>query len=82
MLTLFLVDNLDSSQTIEVTGDEAHHAIKVLRINLGEEILISDGNGNWVRAAVEKIEKKSFSFKCFFNFNNIYANKIIRLFFK
>ena len=63
MLTLFLVDNLDSSQTIEVTGDEAHHAIKVLRINLGEEILISDGNGNWVRAAVEKIEKKSFSAK-------------------
>jgi 16S rRNA (uracil1498-N3)-methyltransferase len=63
MLTLFLVDNLDSSQIIEVTGDEAHHAIKVLRINLGEEILISDGNGNWVRAAVEKIEKKSFSAK-------------------
>ena len=63
MLTLFLVDKLDSSQIIEVTGDEAHHAIKVLRINLGEEILVSDGNGNWVRAAVEKIEKKSFSAK-------------------
>ena len=63
MLTLFLVDKLDSSQTIEVTGDEAHHAIKVLRINLGEEILVSDGNGNWVRAVVESIEKKSFSAK-------------------
>jgi 16S rRNA (uracil1498-N3)-methyltransferase len=55
MLTLFLVDNLDSSQIIEVTGDEAHHAIKVLRINLDEEILISDGTGNWARAKVEAL---------------------------
>ena len=63
MLTLFLVDKLADSQTIEVSGDEAHHAIKVLRINPGEQILLTDGNGNWARAAVENIEKKSFSAK-------------------
>ena len=61
MLTLFLVDKLDDSNLIEVSGDEAHHAIKVLRINVGEEILISDGAGNWVRASVENIEKKTFT---------------------
>ena len=63
MLTLFLVDKLESSQSIEVAGDEAHHAIKVLRIKLGEEILVSDGAGNWVRAVVENIEKKTFMAK-------------------
>ena len=63
MLTLFLVDKLEDSNLIEVSGDEAHHAIKVLRINIGEEILISDGAGNWVRASVENIEKKTFAAK-------------------
>ena len=63
MLTLFLVDKLDDSNLIAVSGDEAHHAIKVLRINVGEEILISDGAGNWVRASVENIEKKTFTAK-------------------
>jgi 16S rRNA (uracil1498-N3)-methyltransferase len=63
MLTLFLVDKLEDSNLIEVAGDEAHHAIKVLRTSVGEEILISDGAGNWVRACVENIEKKSFTAK-------------------
>ena len=61
MLTLFLVDKLEDSNLIEVQGDEAHHAIKVLRIKLGEEILITDGAGNWVRSSVESIDKKVFS---------------------
>ena len=63
MLTLFLVEKIEESNLIEVQGDEAHHAIKVLRIKLGEEILISDGAGNWVRASVEYIEKKTFTAK-------------------
>jgi 16S rRNA (uracil1498-N3)-methyltransferase len=56
-----LVDKLEDSNLIEVVGDEAHHAIKVLRITVGEEILVSDGAGNWVRASVENIEKKTFT---------------------
>ena len=63
MLTLFLIDKLEDSNLIEIAGDEAHHAIKVLRTTVGEEILISDGAGNWVRASVENIEKKTFSAK-------------------
>ena len=63
MLTLFLVEKLEDSNIIEVAGDEAHHAIKVLRIKLGEEILITDGAGNWVRSSVESINKKVFSAK-------------------
>jgi 16S rRNA (uracil1498-N3)-methyltransferase len=63
MLTLFLIDKLEDSNLIEIAGDEAHHAIKVLRITVGEEILISDGAGDWVRASVENIEKKTFTAK-------------------
>ncbi len=61
MLTLFLIEKLPDSALIEIDGDEAHHAIKVLRLNVGEEILISDGAGTWARVKVENIEKKSFT---------------------
>ena len=63
MLTLFLVDKLEDSNLIEIAGYEAHHAINVMRISVREDILISDGAGNWVRASVENIEKKSFTAK-------------------
>ena len=63
MLTLFLVEELSNSDVIEVDGDEAHHAIKVLRTEISEQILISDGKGVWVRAEVVEIGKKSFSAK-------------------
>jgi len=61
MLTLFLVEKLPDSATFEIDGDEAHHAIKVLRLNIGEEILVSDGAGAWARVKVGNIEKKSFT---------------------
>ena len=61
MLTLFFVPSLGTDTTIEVTGDEAHHAIKVLRVLLGEEILLADGGGAWVRGSIEAIGKKSFT---------------------
>lgn len=63
MLTLFLVEKISDNEVIEVKGDEAHHAIKVLRINQDEEVLISDGAGNWVRAKVKNITKNSFTAK-------------------
>ena len=41
-------------------GDEAHHAIKVLRVEIGEEIMLADGSGAWVRGSVTSIDKKKF----------------------
>ena len=43
-----------------VDGDEAHHAIKVLRVEINEEIMLADGSGAWVRGSVASIDKKSF----------------------
>lgn len=61
MLTLFFVSDLGIGNSIEVTGDEAHHAIKVLRVEIGEEILLADGSGAWARGRVDAIAKKSFT---------------------
>lgn len=60
MLNLFFVPSIGTDTTLEVTGEEAHHAIKVLRVALGEELLLADGGGAWVRGSIESIGKKSF----------------------
>lgn len=59
MLTLFFVPSFGSSDLIEVGGDEAHHAIKVLRTSVGDEILLADGSGAWVRGRVSHVGKQS-----------------------
>ncbi len=63
MLTLFFLPDLGVDNTINVEGDEAHHAIKVMRLKSGEEILLADGSGAWARVSVDEIAKKSFTTK-------------------
>ena len=31
--------------TVEVTGDEAHHAVAVRRLRVGESVVLTDGRG-------------------------------------
>ena len=57
---LFFVEELSDQSRIVVEGSEAHHAISVLRIESGEEVLLSDGKGNWVLGAVGDITRKKF----------------------
>ena len=56
MLQLFFVEDVKHP---ELTGDNAHHADRVLRMTAGEELLVSDGNGAWARCAITSISKKS-----------------------
>lgn len=58
MLQLFFVDDVNH---LSLTGDNAHHADRVLRMNVGEELLISDGSGNWARCAINSITKKEIN---------------------
>ncbi len=52
----FLSPTQDLQQNIVILkNDEAHHAIKVRRTNIGEVIFITDGNGLVVEAQVTKI---------------------------
>lgn len=65
MLTLFFVEDLPTTvgSHYEFDSEDAHHAIKVLRISVGEIFNLSDGNGAWSRVCVEGVNKKSMSVK-------------------
>ena len=56
MLQLFFVEDINSP---ELTGDNAHHAERVLRMSVGEELLVSDGKGNWARCEITSAAKKN-----------------------
>ena len=58
MLQLFFVSDLEHP---ELSGDDVHHASRVLRMNVGEEILVSDGNGSWARCSITSINKSQVS---------------------
>lgn len=45
---------------VEVTGDEAHHAVAVRRLAVGERVLLTDGSGTAVSGPVTATGKKIF----------------------
>lgn len=59
MLSLFFVDQLGSGATQDLTGDEGHHAVSVMRLAVGEQIKIADGEGNWVSGTITEVGKKN-----------------------
>lgn len=65
MLTLFFVDDLPTTvgSSYEFDSEDAHHAIKVLRIAAGEIFNLSDGKGSWSRVSVTNVNKKSMMLK-------------------
>ena len=46
---------------VEVTGDEAHHAVAVRRLAVGESVVLTDGAGVSVTGSVETTGKRGFS---------------------
>jgi 16S rRNA (uracil1498-N3)-methyltransferase len=54
MLTLFFVPDLPSQvgASYSFNSEDANHAIKVLRIEVGEIFRVSDGNGGWANVQV------------------------------
>jgi 16S rRNA (uracil1498-N3)-methyltransferase len=53
----------ESLTSVELTGDEAHHAVKVKRTQVGEVIEICDGHGIRVSGTVTEVGKKSLVLK-------------------
>jgi 16S rRNA (uracil1498-N3)-methyltransferase len=47
----------------EFNNDDAHHAIKVLRLSAGERFNLGDGKGAWSRVVIENVNKKSMTVK-------------------
>ena len=52
---------LRSGSSIELTGDEFHHAVRVHRSRAGEEIEVFDGKGHAFLGRIESIAKSSAS---------------------
>lgn len=50
-----------SKSRIELTGQEASHASKVLRKGKGEEILLTDGRGRRFRGMIDSVSKNNVS---------------------
>ncbi|QBE47423.1 RsmE family RNA methyltransferase [Leucobacter triazinivorans] len=46
---------------VEVTGDEARHAVRVSRLRTGERILVGDGAGLLGEGPVEEVAKDRFA---------------------
>lgn len=58
---LFIKTDLVAASPIELTGEEAKHAITVRRLRLGEAIAVSNGRGLKVRGTVLAIQKNSLT---------------------
>jgi 16S rRNA (uracil1498-N3)-methyltransferase len=41
--------------------DEAHHALRVVRIKVGDEIAVVDGEGGWHRVRLDHVDRRSVS---------------------
>lgn len=63
MSYLFFVDAIDSKAVQVLEGEEAHHAIKVLRLTKGEQLVLSDGKSSWVSGKVSEIGRKSLEIR-------------------
>ena len=46
---------------VEVTGDEAHHAVAVRRLRVGERVVLTDGAGTSATGEVTATGKRAFS---------------------
>jgi len=63
-LPMHLVESLAGvgpGSVVEVTGDEAHHAVAVRRLAVGERVVLTDGAGTSVTGEVASTGKRVFS---------------------
>ena len=56
-LRRFFTTQTNLQQEIVIDGEEFYHAVKILRLAVGEEIIVCNGNGIDYRAVINKISK-------------------------
>ena len=52
--------NGEITQQMQISGEEFTHAIKILRKNVGDEIILCNGDGLEYRAVINKVQKDNF----------------------
>ena len=55
------LDDVSVGGTVEVAGDEAHHAVAVRRLRVGESVVLTDGRGRSVTGPVSSTGKRVFA---------------------
>jgi 16S rRNA (uracil1498-N3)-methyltransferase len=55
------LDGVAVGSAVEVVGDEAHHAVAVRRLRVGEQVVLTDGLGRSVTGAVTSTGKRVFA---------------------
>lgn len=55
------LDGVAAGDAVSVEGDEAHHAVVVRRLRVGEALLLTDGVGRLVTGEVSATTKRSFT---------------------
>jgi 16S rRNA (uracil1498-N3)-methyltransferase len=63
-LPVHLADSLADARPgslVDVTGDEAHHAVAVRRLRVGEQVVLTDGAGTAATGTVEETGRRRFT---------------------
>jgi 16S rRNA (uracil1498-N3)-methyltransferase len=61
MRNLFLPDADLTASTLIIEGADQHHLVNVLRVRLGEELVVLDNRGGAVRAEITTVEKRTLT---------------------
>ncbi|MFA5815272.1 MAG: 16S rRNA (uracil(1498)-N(3))-methyltransferase [Bacteroidales bacterium] len=56
---LFYAPGLTDEQTFTLNPDESHHAVRVLRLNPGNEIILVNGRGGWYHSRIAHPDPKA-----------------------
>jgi 16S rRNA (uracil1498-N3)-methyltransferase len=54
------LDDVEVGSVVEVDGDEAHHAVAVRRLRVGESVVLTDGHGRSASGPVASTGKRAF----------------------
>jgi 16S rRNA (uracil1498-N3)-methyltransferase len=56
---LFYAPDLSDGKSFTLNSDESHHAVRVLRLNPGSEIILVNGRGGWYRTVITRPDPKA-----------------------
>lgn len=59
----FFLDDTPTTENVTLEGDQAHHAVQVMRFKIGDQIILFDGTGMEYHAVIDQVAKKRLSLR-------------------
>ena len=63
MSNRFFLDAKPTTENVTLEGDQAHHAVQVMRLTTGDQIILFDGTGVEYHAVIDQVAKKRLSLR-------------------